>query len=188
MKKLHLTLLLALLYQITNAQIVDEIIESGYNNNSINLQIRHLKGMASIDVQYGYSGHTNFINVGYGNLITDKLNFNVLLNYEFGKIQFTNVDYKNVIVGVGYTPFKINNTFFFTLTGGVLSGFIKATNKEINKTETKFNPGIYGGLNIETYLFNKLSLVLKAEQQYNISDPFGYYHYQLGAGLKFYFY
>jgi hypothetical protein len=190
MKTLHLKLSLLLLVTILKgtAQVVDELNEAGYNNNSENLQIRHLKGMASIDFQYGYAKYTSFYNFGYGKLLNDKLNFNLLLNYELGKINYTKVDYKNLMIGVGYTPLKLQNVVFFTLTGGGIVGFVKSNNEEISKSESKFNAGAYGGVNIETYLFNKLSLILKAEQQYNFMDPFGNYHYNLGAGIRIYFY
>lgn len=192
MKTIHLQLAFTLSFilnlNLSQAQVVDQLNEAGYNDNSQSLNIRHLKGMSYIDLQYGYAKFTNFVNFGYGKLISDKTSFNVMLDYEYGKINSSTVKYENLMLGIGYSPFKIKNTLFITLTFGGLAGYVKSNNAELSSSESKFNTGLYGGLNIEAYLFNKLSLILKAEQQYNILDPFGNYHYHLGGGLRIYIY
>lgn len=166
----------------------DKSQSADYNDNTANLQIRHLKGMKSLNLQYGWAMYGNYVNIGYGHLLKDRLMFNVDLNYEYGKIGFSHYDYKNVKLGLMHTVYKIKNTVFMNVAYGGIAGVIQSKNEEIFQSEKKFNTGLYGGVNGEIYIVNKVSLLLMAEQQYNFMDKFGKWHFHLGGGLRFYIY
>ena len=161
---------------------------AGYNDNTANLKIRHLKGMKCLDVQYGWATYGTFYNLGYSQLLKDKLMLNVHLNYEYGKIGTSKYDYKNLKFGLNDSFYKIKNTVFFNICYGGILGFIEGKNEEIFITQQNFNAGLYAGGNIEVYLFNKFSIIGLAEQQYNFMDKFGNWHFHLGGGLRFYIY
>ena len=159
-----------------------------YNDNTASLHIRHLEGMKCMDMQYGWAKYGSFVNLGYGQLLTDKTMINFHLNYEFGKIGSAVYDYKNLKIGLCHTVYKAKNTLFLNLGYGGIVGFINSNSEDLGVKEQKFNAGIYAGGNAEIYLFNKFSILAIAEQQYNFMDKFGKMHFHLGGGIRVYIY
>lgn len=206
MKTGHIITFLFLFFSLTiYSQVVDDIStippqnkesekkvkkseSADYNDNTANLKIRHLKGMKCMDIQYGWATYGTFYNLGYGQLLKDKLMLNIHLNYEYGKIGTSKYDYKNLKFGLNHSVYKIKNTVFLNIGYGAIAGFIQGVNEDISVREQKFNTGIYAGGNLEIYLFNKFSVVGLAEQQYNFMDKFGKWHFHLGGGLRLYIY
>ncbi len=150
------------------------------------LKIRHIAGFTGLDLSGGYAGKGVYFNAGYNKYLSDKLIFSSAFNYEYGKIGIS--DYANYALhfGLNNTIFKIHENLFLNIKYGGLLGIYTGENTYLEMKQSNFNYGLVAGINSEIYLLNRLALLITAEQQYNFADKFGGFHYQVGAGLRFY--
>jgi len=140
--------------------------------------------------------------------ITEKDGSGVLLNYNykekrsiyeagvlysrFKDTQYIAVDYNVITLQVGYLydAFRNNrNSFNFSIGGGISGSYesIENPNKIELKSKNGFFFGFYAVAQAELYIIEKLSFLVRAQQNYSPNATTGAFNPYIGAGIKFNF-
>lgn len=176
MKKTTLLILINLIINIVLAQ----------EDDKLNLKLRHLKGMQAIEAKVLYAKLGTAYELNYGYYINNNYMLHAGINYERSKLQYTNIEYRNIKLGGIFTFTSYKNRLYLNGTLSGIIGQIVLNRPIIDSKTAKFNYGFAPGINSEIYILNKLSLILSFEQQFNFKDDLGVMHYNVGGGLRIY--
>ena len=150
------------------------------------LELRHIAGFKSIDLdvglnRFGYQGQ-----LGYTNFLSDRLLLRLSGAIEWGQIGLTTYQTNLLFAGLNHTIFKNHDKLFVNLGYGVLSGFEISANSYIISNHTTFDYGIYIEANTEYYIINNCAWLVEMRQLLDGGSDFGLFRYYLSTGLRFY--
>lgn len=185
MKKITLAILISLCSTVYSQDSILDIFQSK-DNNFQSIKLHHLKNQQSVDFKVMYAKLGYAYELNYGKFLSDKAMFHIGLCYEVGKINYSDFNYKNIKVGMSYTVFKIKQRFYLSPDISLFVGNITGYSNDLETGEVYLNYGGSLGLNLEVFVFNRLSILLNFDEQYNFKDKFGNLHYNSGLGLRFY--
>lgn len=166
--------------------------EENFNFNS--LQVKHLKGIKGIELNYGGGGNAGKYLQGMFTMYhKDKWMGGIGLNMEDVSIGITHVKDYLVRYTSYFTVANIKQRLYFNITAGVFAGMetiYPYTSSDGTFVFSKTNKFLYGGAlggNIEFYLVHRFSITATGEQFYNPASPLGAWKFNVLGGLRVYF-
>jgi hypothetical protein len=150
------------------------------------LKLRHIKGIKGLDLNYGFNKGGNYFGIGYVQFLTNVYTINPTIRYESGTIELTK--YKEYTAILSFQRSIVNFKDRLYIFGGLgpCAQLLQTQNSILDKNET-FTPfGISGEVNIEFFVFNRLSLKAELSEIYSFNDKFGTFRYFIAPGLRIY--
>jgi hypothetical protein len=163
---------------------------------SVSGQIRHIKGVNGIEVNYYLTTESG---TGYAAYYTKWLKNKMYIKAGGLFLEqdvSSNLTHRVISAeaGLAYLIYEIGQTVYFNAIGGFTAGVesfvvgegeVPEDIKEL--TGQNFKPGIWGGGEIEVYVADKLTVLLNAQQRYRFGADFGNTTFTFGGGLRYNF-
>ena len=168
MKKLFVSIfLLAVSFQFTNAQV------------------RHFKGQQGLEVFGGITKHSQVFGGGFSYYLSSKLYLKGSLGYETGTI--TEVDFTAYMfdVSCNYTLFDVNSVAFFNVILGGSGLYEETESLESTLTQEGFSPGVFGGVELEIFLNDRVVVIAGGSQRHYFLSELGPDRWLVNGGLKY---
>jgi hypothetical protein len=157
---------------------------SGYSQH---YKYRHTKGSNAIDLNLGKTRYGKSVEIGVINFTSSNQQQLLNITTDFGKIETTDYFRISTEYSRQFTVYDINKKFYLNIfTGGSL-GFESLKNDLIDEKSSGFVPGVLGGLEIESYINNKIAVLAKFKQQYHFNTDFSEFTYHLQLGCRCFF-
>jgi hypothetical protein len=156
-------------------------------SSSISAQLIHVAGSKAIGLYGGY--------VKNGFNVSSKITLYKNNNFAYrGSIDFERVDFaisKASIIYVNpeliYNFYTLEENFFLSAKGGILSGVEFLSNSVLDKKESQFFVGENIGLCVEYYLSNKIMLNLDLDQRFFQLSKVGKASFIIRFGINYNF-
>lgn len=152
---------------------------------------RHLKGISGIDAVGGITSKGFFCEAGYFQYLTAKSYFTIPVRIEVAKIDGYNLNSISLNPSYNYTLWKPTEWMFINLKAGGSAYYdmrskTGGTDSLLISTKTSsLNFGLFGGVEIETYLSDRVVFLVNFRQNYNFKSYPGNTVWYAGAGLRF---
>lgn len=155
---------------------------------SVSAQIRHVKGIRSVDAQVGISGYGMVYQLGYVKYFGTKFYGKVSGYYEMGEDSGVSYTSSGLDITAAYTFLKVGEAIYINGVGGLTFALDQLTEgaEELN-VESKFKPGVLAGIEIETFITDKIVFVVGGNQRLMLGEEFGNYRYFVSGGFRFNF-
>jgi Conjugative transposon protein TraO len=147
----------------------------------------------SISVLGGVSGiNDSYVANMNFTLQKSKSNYEIGLLYStFKNTKYVEVEYSIVTLQLGYLHniiFSRSNSFILSIGGGgaaLIEKIKQPENYVIIKQEKGVGYGMYGVIQVDYYLSDKLSLIIRGQETYSIKSSTGNLNPYFGLGIKF---
>ena len=147
-------------------------------------QIRHVKGINSIEADFGITKTGNSYALYYSKYFSDRIHIKAGPEMELGESRYK---YRVFMINAtgSYTFLKIGDFLYFNICTGVNSAFYKNLGESLTVKDNAFKIGLLGGLETEVFLFNNIMLLIDCKENLFADDAFGHYRFFYGIGLKY---
>lgn len=150
-----------------------------------NAQLRHVKGIKAIEVNYGYTKLGNYINLGYSKQVLQQLYLKGTLGFEKGEYKIAKFNSYIIDFGAFYSPVNLKKAIFLNFSGGITTNMDTYSNFEPINNAINFNYGAFVGAELEVYVLDSFVLLLNSQQKFLFNPTVGTKVYFLGAGIKY---
>jgi hypothetical protein len=149
-------------------------------------QIRHVKGIKSIDAMYGITGYGSAYQLGYVKYMSDRLYLKFNGFYESGEDAGITYTSYGLDIMPAYTLWNPNESLYFNITGGLTFSMDKLTKgAELFSVDDTFKYGGFLGLETEIFLSDKFVLLLGGNQKFLLQTNFGSARYFINGGIRY---
>lgn len=158
-------------------------------------QVRHVKGIKSVEAGGGISGYGTMFYGGYVTYFSSKWNAKFNVFYENGKhvsLKYTSIGGD---ISAAYSPFVVGEWLYINLRGGVtaasdrLNPPITVYDKDGVGRDEDFSTlkfGAFGGIETESFINNDFVFILGGNQRYMFNKKeWGNTRYYLYAGIRY---
>ena len=153
----------------------------------INLKLRHIKGVKGMEIGGGITKFGSYYQASYLHFIKDKFYMKPSFAFETGKIGLTQYQEHSLFIEFDRDLFVLKE-FLFVSVGLAPAIQVQNTNNEIVKPNNIYYPlGVMMNVNLEFFIFNKVTLNAQVAEIYSPKDKFGAFRYTIGGGVKIYF-
>ncbi len=150
-------------------------------------QVRHIKGQKGVEALAGITEDSNVLSVGYSQYLNSKLYLKGTLGYENGSISSVDFTAYLLEIATNYNLIKIHSKVFLNaLLGGGIA-YEETETLESTLEQTGFSPGVFGGLEIEIFINDRIVLVTNGTQRYYPQSALGEYFWMCNTGIKYIF-
>ena len=152
---------------------------------------RHLKGIKAVDILGGVTAKGYYGEAAFNSYLSNKFYYNLPIRAEFATIQGIKFNSYSFNPNINYTLLKPTEWLFINLKGGgsvyldMRQSSGSADSLLINTSASTINYGFFGGVEIETYLSDRVVFLLNFRQNYNFKSYPGNAVWYAGAGLRF---
>lgn len=155
--------------------------------DEIHLKLRHIKGVQGSDISIGITKFGNYGQVSYVKFLKDKFLIRPSFSYETGKIGQTKYQEFSLFIEANRDIFAFKE-FFFVSAGLAPAIQMQNTSNDIVKVDKVYYPlGVMMNVNMELFIFNKVTLFGTVSEIYSPKDKFGSLRYLAGGGMRIYF-
>ena len=150
-------------------------------------RVRHSTGAFAGDINFGFTEHGLIGEIGFTDFLSPEIQHSGYLNYETGKVGTT--DYSTISLSYlrQVSLFDINESIYFNLYGGASLGLEVIQNEFLDQKKDNFSPSVTGGLEIESYITNRIAALIKVQEQYKINSELGEWSYRIQVGCRYFF-
>ena len=149
-------------------------------------QIRHVKGIQSIDVMAGISGYGQVYQLGYVKYFSSKFYGKLNAFYEMG--EYADIGYTSMGIDIvpTYTFLKAGEGIYINGLTGLTFSLDQLTQgaEEINVKNT-FKYGAMVGAEVEFFITDKIVFLLNGNQRFLLQQNFGNTRFFASAGFRF---
>ncbi|MEM6734657.1 MAG: hypothetical protein AAF620_01185 [Bacteroidota bacterium] len=154
--------------------------------------IRHVKGIKSVDVLYGFNKYGNSVNIGFVNYFSEKIYgkvnlFNAELTQEVvvSETRTLDLDFQRLGVDIlgAYTGINFNEVVFINGIGGLTLTYNQFKDSEVD-FDSKIKPGIAGGVEIEVFPIDRIAIISNFIQKYTLGEEYSDTRYYINFGLR----
>lgn len=149
--------------------------------------LRNVKGSKGVDVTVHFSKFGKAASLGYSQNLTDKVGLKLKLNYEAGKIGYS--DYSTIFFmpSLTFNVARVKSLFFLDAEVGALGGYENAKNKELLTDDKTLVYGAFAGAEGKIFITDNMAFLVNFHELFTYKSKFGTYRYQAGIGLRLYF-
>lgn len=150
-------------------------------------QLRHIKGIQSIETSYLRSYYGNAFSLGYVRYYSNSFYMKATTNYESLSNQKYNVNIARYFFDLlaQATFADINEQLFFNLAFGGTVSYETVTNTEVIQPKNAGKFGIVFGLEAEYFLHDKIVWIIQSNYRFMSRTEFGNTRYYLGTGIRY---
>ncbi len=153
--------------------------------------LRHIKGVQSVEGNYGFTQLGNSFELNYAKFVSDKVFILTGGNYEKGVIGRVNFTDYSAHFGTALSLFKIGSRLYFNIPLAAYIGIetinpYTSPNHEFSYAgDNIFIYGLSGGINPEFFINKTTSIIIHAKEYFIMNCPMGSWKYQVMGGLRF---
>lgn len=152
---------------------------------TIQAQMRHVGGIKSIGLGYGYQENGYQISASYGHRLSTKIEVKGNLFYEEIDFKLSDASLFGFNPKAVYTVKKIKEFYYIGVKAGVILGVENTNNEILDEKKSGFCFGENVGVTNEFYITNNLTTNLDFEQRFFQKSLFGDSSYLITITLNF---
>lgn len=153
-------------------------------------QIRHVKGIKSLEIGAGTTKFGKETHISYVGFLSNKLYIKGGVFYEMGNsgnpIKYTamGAEFSTLL-----TLVRIKENVYVNALGGVVGSMDRQTETSQSGIDMgkAIKVGVQGGGEIETFLADRISIIVFYKQRFLSNPAFGNYRWSAGLGLRYNF-
>lgn len=152
---------------------------------TIQAQMRHVGGIKSIGLGYGYQENGYQISASYGHRLSTKIEVKGNLFYEGIDFKLSDASLFGINPQAVYTVKKVGEFYYIGIKAGLILGVENTNNKILDEKKSGFCFGESIGLSNEFYITNTITTNIDFEQRFFQKSLFGGNSFLVSISLNY---